>query len=302
MCFLIGFSVAGELMEMSTWLPFSIAVGLQLLTIPAALALPETLWPTKDQASELPDATERGSSHTDSSPRRIDPNFVAKGRDVTGWFGALVDRLHKFISTDFAFLKDWRTLFLALSFPIREALNSLDDLYFQYVPKRFGWSIAKTNFIYSFQAAAAIIILLILCPAISTYLLTKRKLPTERKEILFARVSVLIYAIGTLLIAAAPTISTLLLAILVQTCGSGMGGATRALMTNYVESNEVGRLYALLGLVEAVGLMLSAPIEAALFDVGLHQRGEVWLGLPWFLMGICLVLLTVAFWSLRLEK
>lgn len=289
-------------MEMSTWLPFSLAVGLHLLTIPTALALPETLRATKAQASELPTATERCLSETDGSPGSTDPNSIASKSNSTSWFGAFVDHLHKSMSTNFAFLKDWRTLFLALSFPIREALNSLDDLYFQYVPKRFGWTIAKTNFIYSFQAAAAIIILLILCPAISSYLLTKKNLPTERKEVLFARVSVLICAIGTLLIAAAPTISTLLLAILVQTCGAGMGGATRALMTSYVESNEVGRLYSLLGLVEAVGLMLSAPIEAALFDVGLHQGGKVWLGLPWFLMGICLVLLTVAFWSLRLAK
>ena len=106
LCFLVGFSVAGELMEMSTWLPFSIAVGLQLLTIPAALALPETLRATKDQASELPDATERGSSDTDSSPGSTDPNSITKERDGTGWFGAFVDHLRKFISTDFAFLKD----------------------------------------------------------------------------------------------------------------------------------------------------------------------------------------------------
>lgn len=287
-------------MEMNTWLPFSLAVGLHLLTIPTALALPETLNLVSNTEPEIGHATQNPPFESDGPSESRDPNDIpaqnGKYDSPRGYF----ESMRQLMSTKFGFLKDWRTLFLTLTFPIREALNSLDDLYFQYIPNRFGWSIAKTNFVYSFQAAAATVILLAICPAISTYLVKKRGLSAVKKDIFFARYSVLIYAVGTLFIAAAPTIPTLFLAILVQTCGSGMGGATRALMTTYVKSDEVGKLYTLLGLVEAVGLMISAPIEASLFNVGFHAGATVWLGLPWFLMGLCLSLLTVAFWTLRL--
>lgn len=287
-------------MEMNTWLPFSLAVSLHLLTIPIALALPETLNPVSDREPEIAHPAQSSPLESDGPSESRDPNPipVPNGKDDSR--RGCLELTHQVMSTNFGFLKDWRTLFLTFTFPIREALNSLDDLYFQYIPNRFGWSIAKTNFVYSFQAAAATVILLAICPAVSTYLLQTKGLPPVRKDLLFARYSVLIYALGTLCIAAAPTIPTLLLAILLQTCGSGMGGATRALMTTYVKSDEVGKLYTLLGLVEAVGLMVSAPIEASLFNVGFRAGATVWLGLPWFLMGLCLSLLTVAFWTLRL--
>ena len=288
-------------MEINTWVPFSLAVGLHLLTIPTALALPETLNPVQDKTLEIVHSAQISTTES-GEPCEIEglipepnPNVKRHSR------GGHLQIIYQFISENLGFMNDWRTLFLTFTFPVREALNSLDDLYFQYVPNRFGWSIAKTNFIYSFQAAAAIIILLFICPAISTYL-KSRGFPAVRKDILFARVSVLIYAIGTLFIAAAPTIATLFLAVLIQTCGSGMGGATRALMTTYVKSNEVGKLYTVLGFVEAVGLMISAPIEASLFNVGMRAGAAIWLGLPWFLMGICLTILTIAFWMLRLAK
>lgn len=286
---------------MDTWLPYSLAVGLHLLTIPTALALPETLTRAQDKTLEVVRPSQMSTTENDkpceNEDRTSEPNPNAGHHSSCG----CLQVTYQFISMNLGFMLDWRVLFLTFTFPVREALNSLDDLYFQYVPTRFGWSIAKTNFIYSFQAAAAIIILLFICPAISTHL-QRRSFPAVKKDILFARFSILIYAIGTLFIAAAPTIPTLFLAILVQTCGSGMGGATRALMTTYVKSNEVGKLYTMLGFVEAIGLMISAPIEASLFNVGMRAGGPIYLGLPWFLMGICLSILTIAFWTLGLAK
>ena len=289
-------------MEIDTWLPLSLAVGLHLLTIPTALALPETIKAVQYKEPEIANSAQTSSSE-DHEPSEIrDPSLMPPQNAGHESRQGRSRCMHNIISTDFGFLKDWRTLFLTLTFPVREALNSLDDLYFQYIPKRFGWSIAKTNFVYSFQAAAAIVILMIICPAISTYLLKQKGLSAVRKDLVFSRYSVLIYAVGTLFIASAPTIATLHLAILIQTCGSGMGGATRALMTTYVKGDEVGKLYTLLGLVEAVGLMVSAPVEASLFNVGMRTGTAVWLGLPWFLMSACLALLTVAFWTLKLVR
>ena len=301
LCFLVGYFVAGELLEINTWLPFSLAVGGHLLTIPTALALPETLSPVPDKTLETDNSARTSTTEdgdpcgTESPTSEPNPSAGQHSRRRT----MLV--FYKYVSSYLGFLNNWRMLFLLFTFPVREALGSLDDLYFLYVPKRFGWSIAKTNFIYSFQAAAAIIILLFLCPAISNYLIG-RGFSATQKDILIVRVSILIYTIGTLFIASAPTIATLFLAVLIQTCGSGMGSAARALLTTYVKSNEVGKLYTMLGFVEAVSLMIAAPIEASLFNVGMRAGRAVLLGLPWFLMGIFMSLLTIAFWTLSLAK
>ncbi|KAI9838544.1 MAG: hypothetical protein M1819_004853 [Sarea resinae] len=300
LCFLISYSIAGKLMDLGVWLPYSIGLCSNLLTIPLTLALPETLRASRKSESRQ---TCHASSSTISDFGHQQQDEAPDGVtvEVTSSAKVLI-RTFRSIAADFGFLQDPRILFLALSYPIREALNNLDELYFQYVPKRFGWTIARTNYIYAFQAAVAVMVLLVFLPGASSCIIRHFKFTTTQKDIFFARSGVCAYALGTLLVAVAPNTQVLFLAIAIQTCGSGMGGATRALVTNLVEPNQVARLYSLLGLVEAVSLMLSSPIEATLFNLGMKHESSLWLGLPWFLMSICLSMLAIAFWAVRLTR
>ena len=293
-------------MEISPWIPLSIGLVLQAVAIPVTMALPETLGfrkpidptpPTPKRFSTNNEKTEaeRPMTATEPSMRLSNGSISDTVRSV----------LASFIVNSAFLFKDWRILFFGVTYPIRMLASPLGSLLLQYVSKRYQWTLARVTYISSFEAGVSMIALLFLFPSLSTYLLKKKGLNVSRKDLMLARIGVSATAIGITLTGFAPTIFVLFIAMGISSVGSGAGSATRALLTSYVQQNEVARLYTALSIVETLGLTAGGPVVAGLFKVGMEnvksgKYGDAWLGLPYLLVGILLGLVAALMWMLRL--
>ncbi|MCJ1352665.1 MAG: hypothetical protein MMC33_002649 [Icmadophila ericetorum] len=288
---LIAPSMAAYLMRNNPWIPLTLGLVLQSLSIPVSLMIPETLGFKKPGESSDAVISHRG----DNSTR--EPTSPLVGR-----------KLVRSATNSIAFLgRDWRVLFLCSLYPFRVMESSLEGTVLQLITTRYtSWTIANATYMYSVQAAVSLVVLLGILPLASSFLMKRPGWSFRRKDILLARVGLTFFSAGVVLIGLAPTMVILICGMVVNTLGAGAGAANRALVTGYVQPNEVGRLYTFITIIETAGLMLGGPIVAWLFNAGLDRvragGSKLWLGLPWDAIGGIELLSVIALWLLRLEK
>lgn len=184
--------------------------------------------------------------------------------------------------------------------------NNLEGSILQLITTRYsGWTIANATYIYSIQAAGSLVVQLGILPLASSFITRRPGWSFRRKDIFLARVGLLFFSVGVLVTGIAPSMTILICGIIANTLGSGAGAAIRALVTGYVQPNEVGRLYTFITIIETAGVMLGGPTVAWLFNIGLaHVKAggsRFWLGLPWDAIGTIILLSAVALCLLQLE-
>lgn len=91
--------------------------------------------------------------------------------------------------------------------------------------------------------------------------------------------------LGSALLALSPPLPLVLAAIAGFALGSGLGGLCRALVTELVPREQVGRLYAAIGVVEVLGSVAGGPGLAWLYGVGLELKGW-WRGGPFVMVAV----------------
>ena len=288
--------ISAVTMERDPWIAMSLAIYLQALSIPIALALPETLGVQRDD--------DLGSTPTNSNEENSDS--VSLSATFSSGKGSPLSRMQSSLSSllsDSAFLfHDWRIVFFMFLLSMIMAINGLDSVLLQYISQRYNWTLARSTYIYSLQACIAIIGLLILIPLLSTYLLEKMSFSASRKNLLISRISLALLAFGSILQGVAPNISVLFAGLTICILGTGVGASTRALITSYVMQDEVARLYSAIATAETVGMMASGPLVASLFSIGLGRGGGIWLGLPFVVVGVVLGFAAVGMCMLRFER
>ena len=303
LCFLIGPPLAAWLMAKNPWLPFTLGVCLQAIAIPVTLAMPETLGARKvdkngsvesDIDSDPLDLSEKDRPATPrtlhlNQPRRI---FAAMRKAIAS------------LATASAFLlSTWRIPFFLSIYPFRMLMSALDSLLLQYISKRYDWPFSAATNIYSVLAGASMLVLLFLLPWLSSFLQKKRGYTTSRKDVLLTRLGLTAFAAGLLVTGVAPSIGVLITGLVIGALGSGVGSAMRALLTSWVKPNEVARLYSALSIVETAGMTAGGPICAGLFSAGMNwAKGggtQMWLGLPWMVVGAMSCIIVVLVWVVR---
>ena len=298
--------LASVLMERNHWIPVTLSIGIQAMTVPLSLALPETLQ-TAEQDRTTADDASANAIHTNdlepSSPKISSPSIYSE----RGFAGVLRQRLKTLLVTVHAnatFLtKDWHIPFFMGVFFFFMWINGLDILLIQYISKRYFLTLARGSLLYSLQAAVYMFTLLLILPALSTFLVKRKAYTGTAKDILLSRWSLSVLALGCLLVGLAPTVPTLIIGQFIAAFGIGALAMIRSLMTPYVQQNEVGKLYAVTSVMETAGVMIGFPVTAGLFEVGL-KRGEgqgVWLGLPFMVIAGILAVVAALMWVLRLE-
>lgn len=118
------------------------------------------------------------------------------------------------------------------------------------------------------------LVLLFILPAVSSYLQKRCGYSTTRKDVLLARVGLSALTAGLLVTGLAPHIGVLILGLVITAFGSGVGSAMRALLTSWVQPNEVARLYSALSIVETAGMSAGGPICAGMFNAGMKWAKE----------------------------
>ena len=290
-------------MAKNPWLPFTIGIFLQAIAIPVTFAMPETLGArkvNKDGHIEL---------DADVEPLHLgEKDGVSSRRTLNlkqpGTIFRALKSVFMSLATNSAFLlSTWRIPFFLSIYPFRMLMSALDSLLLQYISKRYEWPFSAATNIYSVLAGASMLVLLFLLPWFSSFLQTKRGYSTSRKDVLLTRLGLTAFAAGLLVTGLAPSIGVLVSGLVIGALGSGVGSAMRALLTSWVKPNEVARLYSALSIVETAGMTVGGPICAGLFGIGMNwakgRGSQMWLGLPWMVVGLLSCILVVLIWVVR---
>ncbi|KAL5623553.1 hypothetical protein FOBRF1_002803 [Fusarium oxysporum] len=241
--------ITSILMHKNTWIPLLLAVAFQGLSVIVALGLPETL-PVVDAKRFGEDANGISSESTSSSF-----DFVIKDRALS----ALV----------FTFL---------ISKVGRQAANML----FQYVSKRYGWTLAQ-DFSYHYGPDWS----------------------AKSRDLSIGKASIILLILGSFIIFLSETAVCMMIGLVISTLGSGFAPTMRSLTTSLVESrhpnatSDIGRLYALISVAEGIGSLVAGPGMALAFRVGMSW-GQVWLGLPFGFAAVLFALVSTIVFSVKI--
>ncbi|KAH6722247.1 major facilitator superfamily domain-containing protein [Leptodontidium sp. 2 PMI_412] len=279
---LIGPSIASTLMAKSPWLPFLMGPFIILFGTAMILFVPETLH-LRPQSTASAELTADSSSEQIVSNAKIDDSTF-----FTAVKSQAVNTLKELWSS-MAVLHSLPILLLLLAFVSPPFGLISINLLLRYISRRFNWKLSEAGFLLSLRAFVNIILLLIIIPVFSHILVKYFHLSSRAKDLLLARVSVIILVAGALFIAASPTIGLTILGIIVWTLGTGFVALTRSVITTLVDQQHIGRLYAAVSVVETTSSLIAGPLLGALYTWGLKWKGP-WIGLPFYcLAGITFI-------------
>jgi MFS family permease len=130
------------------------------------------------------------------------------------------------------------------------------------------------------RAAVDLALLSVGLPLFNRLLDRRRTQSAYTKDLLISRLSVALFAIGSLAIALAPSVSLVALGIIIFALGSGFPPAARSLATSFVRQDETGLLYTALALTQTIGGLTAGPVLALSFEWALNHLGREWTGVP----------------------
>ncbi|KAM0349700.1 hypothetical protein ACHAPU_003529 [Fusarium lateritium] len=283
--------ITSMLMHKNTWIPLLLAVAFQGLSVILALALPETL-PVTDGKKYDQDADDMSSIATSSETE-------APSKSHGKWTSWFTRNKHSF---DFV-IKDRALSALVFTFLISKVGRQAANMLFQYVSKRYGWTLAQAGFLISLRAGVNIALFTAILPFIATYALVRWS--AASRDLWIGKASILLLILGSFILFLSETAAGMIVGLVVSTLGSGFAPTMRSLATSLVESrhpnatSDIGRLYALISVAEGIGSLVAGPGMALAFRVGMSW-GQVWLGLPFGFAALLFALVSVIVFSVKL--
>lgn len=304
-------------MKRGPW--FSVLMGLICLFVSTAIAflIPETLDKTAAvKTSPVTHPTNAPSEPHDTAPQTHDTpattanttsssaNHPFPQQDPTSNpLGTLLSRAaaaltHSLRSARFLFWDHKLVGFLLISLALEIFGRSAVLQLMQYTTKRYGMSYSEAGLLQSVMAFTSLVLLLVVLPTTSQVLLTKLRFSAREKDLRLAQASAVLSALGTMLQGLAETKAALVAGIVVAGTGGGYTFMIRGLMTSLVGGHEIGLMYTSIAVVETLAALVSGPVYAGLFNVGLAW-GDQWVGLPFVVSGWVLVAAAVLVGAIR---
>ncbi|KAF4957186.1 hypothetical protein FGADI_3251 [Fusarium gaditjirri] len=264
--------ITSMLMHKNTWIPLLLAVAFQGLSVILALGLPETL-PVVDVKRSSEDANDIFSDSTISEQTEIPSKTDSKW----GWLSRNKD------SFDFV-MKDRALSALVFTFLISKVGRQATNILFQYVSKRYGWTLAQAGFLISLRAVSW---------------------SAPSRDLWIGKASIILLILGSLVTFLSETSVGMIFGLIISTLGSGFAPTMRSLATSLVESrhpnatSDIGRLYALISVAEGIGSLVAGPGMALAFRLGMSW-GQVWLGLPFGFAAFLFTLVATVVFSVKI--
>ncbi|MCJ1351791.1 MAG: hypothetical protein MMC33_001775 [Icmadophila ericetorum] len=287
LCGMLSPILAGIMMAHDPWISMDVGLGIQILSIPVSLTLPETLGLDKEEGGLLLPAP--------VEPAITPRSFTFPSLRKQSLWSQIETGFRNFVKNSAFLISDWRIIFLCLVSPIGYLSGLLDEFLPQYVSDRYSWTLANAAYITSINSGTVIIVLLVILPLVSTYL-ERKQFDSSRKDLLIMRVSIIFQVLGYLAQGLAPNVPLLALGLLLTALAAGGGACRRALMTSYVHKDQVARLYTCVTVLDIIVAALTGPIVAAIFSGGLKKGGGVWLGTPWIGISAILAVMGICYW------
>ncbi|CRL22149.1 Siderophore transporter, RhtX/FptX family [Penicillium camemberti] len=244
----IGPLITYRSLQYSLWLPYVVCGVSLLLTFPILYHMPETL---PERASQ-----ERGMSALNFSGIKVYLKFLADYRIVIG------------IAT--VFLAQFRANLIEILLP--------------YVSVRFDIELGKVATLLSVVSAVNILAFLIALPAISTALEKRAGWSITDINICVARASSFLLGLGAATLAVAPTLSLVIIALIVYALGFGVRLSILAVLTSYIPiASDTAKLYTLVATTDAIAHLIASPMLQFTWSRALKIGGR-WLALPFMLL------------------
>ncbi|KAG8161996.1 hypothetical protein KVR01_007761 [Diaporthe batatas] len=274
------------LMEVNTWLPIWIGLGCFGVSTILALFIPEPPRAPVD-VSEAPEEATSDIDQINKHSRLSD--MVRSGIHKMGQAVAWIAKRH------------FHIIALLFTLLLTTFGRFAQELLAQYVTKRYEWSWSQSSFLLSIRAFSNLVLLLVLLPLASYLLVSKWSFTGHAKDLWLARASGVLLTIGAFTIGLAVQPAVMIIGLGLMSLGSGYNLLVRSLLAATVEKSHIGTMYTVIGTLETVGILISGPLLAITFRVGMEGDGG-WIGLPYIIAGILLLLAAVIVCSIRVSS
>ena len=253
------------------------------------LLLPETLRKTSPEAETL----SRDTGPDDERHAEVDST------PPTPTHSAMALRLRPLVKRN--------VIAVPLAFFVSALGRQSTSFLLQYIRQRFNWKYEKAralimaiipvwcsaltnrgtfypqaSLLITVRAAINLALLLVALPALNR-VLVKRKMSAQGKDLLISRLSLAFFAVGSLVISAAPIVALAALGIAIFALGYGFAPAARSLVTTFCHQDEAGLLFSALAVTQSIGGLVAGPLLTLSFRWGL-SLGREWTGIPFALV------------------
>ncbi|PIG85350.1 MFS multidrug transporter [Aspergillus arachidicola] len=200
----------------------------------------------------------------------------------------------------------WSYRFICYNYPVAVILPAFfvtqlaggSAFLVQYISIRFHRTIADATLLVALQHAFTIPVLFFILPQISERL--RASISILQSDLLLARISVMLLALGLFGIGLSSSINTLIPSLLLHAAGAGFVLITRGLITGLASREETARLYTLIEATQSIGEVTASLYITNSLNWGLG-RGGLWIGLPWLIVSFLLALIALVLGMLRLS-
>ncbi|CAI7649697.1 unnamed protein product [Penicillium viridicatum] len=279
--------LSAYLMTFGPMVPYTLSIGIIILGSIPALFLPETLKHPKQKRVNQ-DASEQDSESEQSQPPRKQTVLQEVTRQAREFAQST-----RFIWTDTNICLMVFVMFVTVM--TRQSTNLL----LQYVSKKFDWSISRASLLISLRGIFSLVTYLVIMPILSLLATKHLNLRGKRSDHFMSKGSGVLSIIGFAIISIAPTPAILIGGQVILSIGSAFIITTRSLATSLVQIDHAGTLYSAIAIAQSVGTLISGPLFANLFRLGMHL-GSVWMGLPFFQASLFFAVAVAAVWHIRL--
>ncbi|PGH01064.1 hypothetical protein AJ79_08033 [Helicocarpus griseus UAMH5409] len=280
----------------SPWIPLFLGVLIASLGTPLLLILPETVHLRKTK--KLQPSTLQNQDASDDDDDAEESPQPPPDKHSRHHLNHLLQRLHRgFISI----VPNRTTALILCAFFVTSISSKQLGILLNYISTRYGIPLSKANFALAIFAGVNIFLLLVFLPAVSRYLTVNRRYPSTSKDLILVRYSITMFTVGAFCMAVAPTLGTMIAALVIYTMGTGFNALNLSLVSTFVEPKHIARLYSVISAISMLGVFAGSPLLAALFTLG-ADIGKGWVGLPFFGTTVLYGVVWIAVWTIRIPE
>ncbi|QGA13068.1 hypothetical protein EYB26_000713 [Talaromyces marneffei] len=294
-------SIGSWLMLFSPWRPLLIGWGIVTVGLSLGMTLPETKNAfannsntEQEYAHEMSDLSTLADDEAEEEGTLPFAKINAPQPPTTAWMKVKAS----FQAYSF-FFKDRQVVLLSSAFLVYKLSRGTAWFLIQYVSIRYDWRLAAANMIPSLKAILMVFLFVAILPLASWYLQKKRGVDSRAKDIILTKASVMCLLVGTLGIGLSPHVSIMIFFLVIQTMGAGFVYTTRSVVTTMIQRDQTARLYTLIEIIQAFGMILASPVMTGFFNWGLHLGG-FWIGLAWMVAAGLFGIVGLIIWRVRL--
>lgn len=293
----ISNSIGSWLMLYSNWTPLLLGWGIIIFGVCLGITLPETKNAFQSGEQKHQNQTEEhelSSLHDDENEHPAFDKPVHAETPKTKWQRAVsAVKAYSFL------LKNKQVMLLFSAFLVFKLSRGSSWFLVQYVSLRYGWKLVAANLLVSLKSILMVGLLLVVLPLASWYLEKKRGVDSRTKDLMITKASVICLLIGTLGMGVSPYVWLVIFFLVIQTMGAGFVYTTRAIVATMIKPEETARVYVMIEIIQAFGMILASPTMTSVFKLGI-DLGGFWRGLAWIFASSLFTIVAGIIWRVKI--